>query len=86
MAGKQWVLLNEGEPYLLAYQDDRPYETDLQGYGRVFLHQFGTADDRLLYTQVITSPQGDKLTADFTGLLLASEQLGRDSVPDFLSG
>ena len=85
LAGKQWALLNESDTYVLAHQDDRPYETDLRGYGRVFPHQFGNADDKLLYTQIITSPQGDRLTADFAGHLLVSEQLGRDSVPDYLS-
>ena len=85
LAGKQWALLNESETYMLAHQDDRPYETDLRGYGRVFPHQFGSADDELLYTQIITSPQGDQLTADFAGHLLVSEQLGRDSVPDYFS-
>ena len=85
LASKQWVLLNDSGTYLLAHQDDRPYETDLRGYGRVFPHQFGNVDDKLLYTQVITSPQGDKLTADFAGHLLVSEQLGRDSIPDYLS-
>ena len=85
LADKQWVLLKDSDTYLLAHQDDRPYETDLRGYGRVFPHQFGNADDKLLYTQVITSPQGDRLTADFAGHLLVSEQLGRDSVPDYLS-
>jgi len=85
LADKQWVLLNESDTYLLAHQDDRPYETDLRGYGRVFPHQFGDADDKLLYTQVITSPQGDQLTADFAGHILVSEQLGRDSIPDYFS-
>ncbi len=85
VAGTQWVLLNDSDTYLLAHQDDRPYETDLRGYGRVFPHQFGDADDKLLYTQVITSPQGDKLTADFAGHLLVNEQLGRDGVVDYLS-
>jgi predicted AlkP superfamily pyrophosphatase or phosphodiesterase len=85
LADQQWVLLNESDTYLLAHQDNRPYETDLRGYGRVFPHQFGSVDDKLLYSQVIVSPQGDKLTADFSGQLLVSEQLGRDSVPDYLS-
>lgn len=85
LADKQWVLLNESDTYLLAHQDDRPYETDLHGYGRVFPHQFGNVDDKLLYTQVVASPQGDHLTADFAGHVLVSEQLGRDNVPDYLS-
>lgn len=85
LAGTRWVLLNEHDTYLLAHQDDRPYETDLRGFGRVFPHQFGNVDDKLLYTQVISSPQGDKLTADFAGHLLKSELLGQDSIPDYLS-
>jgi predicted AlkP superfamily pyrophosphatase or phosphodiesterase len=85
LAGKQWSLLNNSDTYLLAHQDDRPYETDLRGYGRVFPHQFGNADNKLLYTQVVTSPHGDKLTADFARHLLVNEQLGRDNIPDYLS-
>ena len=85
LADTKWTLLNDSDTYLLAHQDDRPYETDLRGYGRVFPHQFGGVDDKLLYTQVITSPHGDSLTADFAGHLLVSEQLGRDRTPDYLA-
>jgi len=85
LAGTQWTLLNESDTYLLAHQDDRPYETDLRGYGRVFPHQFGDINDKLLYTQIISSPTGDQLTADFASHMLVSEQLGRDSVTDYLS-
>jgi len=85
LAGKQWTLLNEVDSYLLAHQDDRPYETDLRGYGRVFPHQFGNANDKLLYTQVVSSPQGDRLTADFAAQILVNEKLGSDSIPDYLS-
>jgi predicted AlkP superfamily pyrophosphatase or phosphodiesterase len=85
LAAGHWQLLNDTDTYLLAHQDDRPYETDLRGYGRVFPHQFGNADNKLLYTQVVTSPYGDKLTADFARQLLINEQLGRDNIPDYLS-
>jgi predicted AlkP superfamily pyrophosphatase or phosphodiesterase len=85
LADKQWTLLNDTETYLLAHQDDRPYETDLRGYGRVFPHQFGSADNKLLYTQVVASPHGDRLTADFAQNLLINEKLGADSVPDYLA-
>lgn len=85
LADKQWRLLNDADTYLLAHQDDRPYETDLRGYGRVFPHRFGGTNDKLLYTQIVSSPYGDRLTADFAKQLLISEQLGKDSVPDFLS-
>jgi predicted AlkP superfamily pyrophosphatase or phosphodiesterase len=85
LAGKNWKLLNAKDTYLLAHQDDRPYETDLRGYGRTFPHEFGDAGNKLLYTQVIASPQGDRLTADFAQSLMINENLGLDSVPDYLA-
>jgi predicted AlkP superfamily pyrophosphatase or phosphodiesterase len=85
IAGTSWKLMNAKGTYLLADQDDRPYETDLRGYGRTFPHPFGDADDSLLYTKVIASPQGDRLTADFAQRLMINEGLGLDSIPDYFS-
>ena len=84
-ADTEWKLLNDKDSYLLAAQDDRPYETDLRGFGRVFPHRFGGVDSKLLYTQVVASPAGDALLADFAKTLVINEQLGSDTVPDFLS-
>jgi len=84
MGGKHWELLHDSSTYLLAHQDDRPYETDLRGYGRVFPHQFAATGSPLLPTQVISSPFGDRLTLDFARSLLRAEDLGSDSIPDFL--
>jgi predicted AlkP superfamily pyrophosphatase or phosphodiesterase len=84
-AGQQWQLMHDISQYQQGHLDDRPWETDLRGYGRVFPHSFGEADNKLLYTQVIASPQGDRLTADFAKILLTSEKLGEDSIPDYLS-
>jgi len=84
-AGKSWALLNDPSTYLLADQDDRPYEADLKGYGRVFPHPFGQADDKLLYTRILISPIGDQLTLDFCKSLITHEQLGQDEIPDYLS-
>ena len=84
-SGKSWALLNDASAYLLATQDDRPYEADLKGYGRVFPHPFGQADDKLFYTRVLVSPIGDKLTLDFSKTLITHEQLGQDEIPDYLS-
>ena len=41
--------------------------------------------NKLLYTQVIASPTGDRLLADFAKVLIVNEGLGKDSVPDYLS-
>lgn len=84
-AGKSWSLLNAPERYLLADQDDREYEVDLKGYGRVFPHRFGNVDDPLFYTRVQISPVGDQLLLDFSKELLTHEQLGKDEFPDYLS-
>lgn len=84
-AGTSWQLLNEKSTYLLAGQDDRPYEADLKGYGRVFPHPFGKVDDKLFATRLLVSPVGDQLLLDFSRSLIEAEQLGQDDVPDYLS-
>jgi len=84
-SGKSWSLLNDASTYLLAAQDDRPYEVDLRGYGRVFPHPFGKADDKLFYTRILVSPIGDQLLLDFSKALITHEQLGQDEIPDYLS-
>ncbi len=84
-AGTSWQLLNDKSTYLLAGQDDRPYETDLKGYGRVFPHPFGKIDDKLFPTRLLVSPVGDQLLLDFSKSLISAEQLGQDDIPDYLS-
>ena len=84
-SGKAWKLLNDKSSYMLADQDDRPYETDLKGYGRVFPHPFGEAGGKLFPTKLFISPVSDKLLLDFSKQLIKHEQLGQDNVPDYLS-
>lgn len=84
-SGGEWALSADKSSYLLADQDDRPYEVDLKGYGRVFPHQFGGENSKLLYTQLLVSPIGDQLIADFAKTLINSENLGQNTVPDYLS-
>ena len=73
-AGSSWRLLNDAATYLLGHQDDRAYEVDLRGYGRVFPHPFGKAADKLFYTRLLVRPVGDQLILDFSKAL-----------PDYLS-
>jgi predicted AlkP superfamily pyrophosphatase or phosphodiesterase len=84
-SGGEWKLMHDPDSYLLREFDDRPYETDLKGYGRVFPHPFGTSDDALFHTRLLVSPLGDELTLSFSKALIANEQLGQDEVPDYLS-
>jgi len=83
--GKSWDLLEDRGKYVYGDMDDRPYETALPGYGRVFPHPFGTKDDKLFYTLLTLSPVGDELTLDFAKSLIENERLGQDEVPDYLS-
>jgi predicted AlkP superfamily pyrophosphatase or phosphodiesterase len=85
LSGKSWALLNDQTTYLLKDADDREFETDLKGYGRVFPHPYGSIEDKLFYTRVLVSPEGDRLAADFAKALISAEQLGKDDVTDYLS-
>ncbi|MEX0283949.1 MAG: alkaline phosphatase family protein [Paracoccaceae bacterium] len=83
--GAVWELSGEPDSYLLADNDDRPYEVDLGGFGRTFPHAYGTPDNKLYYTQVVVSPVGDELTADFAQAAIVAESLGKDEFTDYLS-
>jgi len=85
LADQQWQLLNDSTTYMLAHQDNRPYETDLRGFGRVFPHRFAQPGDPILPTQVLVSPAGDRLTLDFAKALVRAEGIGSDAIPDYLS-
>jgi predicted AlkP superfamily pyrophosphatase or phosphodiesterase len=84
-AGKSWELMHPSSKYLFGDADDREYETDLAGFGRVFPHAYGEADDKYFTTKLTLSPAGDELTLDFAKTLLDKEALGQDEVPDYLA-
>jgi hypothetical protein len=83
--GISWELLQDRSKYVYRDTDDRPYETALPGYGRVFPHPFGNKDNGLFYTLLTISPVGDDLTLDFAKNLIENEHLGQDDVPDYLA-
>ncbi|MGB1140218.1 MAG: alkaline phosphatase family protein [Halioglobus sp.] len=85
LSGTAWELMLDTRKYRLAAQDDRPYEVDLKGYGKVFPHPFGNVDHPLFFTRVLVSPEGDVLLAEFAKSLIEAEQLGQDGVTDYLS-
>ena len=84
-AGKSWELMHPSSKYLFGDADDREYEIDLAGFGRVFPHAYGEADDKYFTTKLTLSPAGDELTLAFAKTLLDEEQLGQDEVPDYLA-
>ncbi|MEH6836794.1 MULTISPECIES: alkaline phosphatase family protein [Falsihalocynthiibacter] len=83
--GTEWSLNDPIDTYLLAENDDRPYETDLKGFGRTFPHSYGSPADGLYYSQALVSPLGDKLTASFGKAAVLGEELGKDEAVDYIS-
>ena len=83
--GQSWNLLNDLSTYQFKDQDDRPYEVDLKGYGKVFPHQFGEIGHPLLFTQILVSPKGDELLLDFAKELIHAEEIGKDENTDYLA-
>jgi len=84
-ADMEWTLLHERTSYRYGDADDKPWETAMPGFGRVFPHPYGAADGKLYNTLLTLSPAGDELTLDFALELLDREGLGTDEVPDYLA-
>jgi len=84
-AGTSWGLLHEKSSYLFGDADDKPWETDLAGFGRVFPHPYGPDTGKYFTTRLTLSPAGDDLTLAFAKTLIDAEQIGQDEVTDYLS-
>lgn len=84
MVGETWFPECLETPYLFDIED-RPYATDLRGFGKSFPHHYGDPKDGMYYTQVLVSPAGDRLVADFAKTVVTAEQLGADDWTDYLS-
>ncbi len=83
-ANTSWNLMHDQASYLFAETDDREWETDVAGFGRVFPHEYGDGTSRYFTTWLTLSPAGDKLVLDFAKRALIEEHLGQDDVTDFL--
>jgi predicted AlkP superfamily pyrophosphatase or phosphodiesterase len=84
-AGASWELLHDRESYLFGDADDREWEADVAGFGRVFPHRFGDGTSRYFTTLLTLSPAGDELVLEFAKSALKGEGLGEDAVTDYLS-
>ncbi len=83
-ANTSWDLLHDQGSYLFAETDDREWETDVAGFGRVFPHNYGDGTSPYFTTWLTLSPAGDKLVLDFAKRALVEEQLGEDDITDYL--
>ena len=84
-ANTSWELLHAQENYLFGRSDDRPWETDVGGFGRVFPHSFGDGKSPYFTTWLTLSPAGDELVLDFAKAALLGEKLGKGDFTDYLS-
>lgn len=82
---KSWELLHEKSEYQFGDADDKPWKTDLAGFGKVFPHPYGPATGKYFATRLTLGPAGDDLTLDFAKTLIDAEQLGQRGVTDYLS-
>ncbi len=64
-SGKSWRLLHDKSTYLFGAADDRPYETALPGYGRIFPHPFAKLGDKYFTCLLTFISAGVDLTLDF---------------------
>jgi len=84
-ANTNWGLLNARDSYLFGATDDREWEADVGGFGRIFPHPYGTAESPYYTTLLTLSPAGDELVLDFARAALISEKLGQGDNTDYLS-
>jgi len=84
-AATTWDLIHDKSSYLFGDTDDRPWEADVGGFGRVFPHNYGDGSSPYFTTWLTLSPAGDQLVLDFAKLALVEEQLGQDEITDYLS-
>jgi len=80
----KWELSLAKEKYTLAEQS-HDHKVDLAGFGKTFPHPYGSSDGKYYSTMLTLSPAGDELTENFASKLLQQENLGKNSVTDYLS-
>jgi len=83
--GKSWELLREQSDYLFGADDDKEWEMDVAGFGRVFPHAYGSVKSPNFNNYLTFSPAGDELTLDFAEALIEAEEIGTDTITDYLS-
>jgi predicted AlkP superfamily pyrophosphatase or phosphodiesterase len=84
-ANDSWTLLHDQDSYLFGASDDREWESDVAGFGRVFPHSYGDGSSPYFTTWLTLSPAGDRLVLDFAKQALVNESLGSDATTDYLS-
>lgn len=90
VAGKymssDWNTLLPIEKYDLSTADDKPYESTIRGEKTVvFPHRLSAIDAKDKYEAFRTTPFANTFTFDFAKAAIENEQLGKNTVTDFLA-
>ncbi len=84
--GKRWELSGAPKDYL--GDDERPFESDWYGMGKVFPHSLSgglPSPGPQSYSALASSPMMTEVMVEFAKAAIEGEQLGKDDVPDLLS-
>ncbi len=83
---KDWSTLLPINKYDLSTEDDKPYETAIKGEKTVsFPHKLSLISDSDKYESFRTTPFANTFTFDFAKAAIENEQLGKNTVTDFLA-
>ena len=84
--GKTWELLGPVKDYVGV--DDRPFESDAFGLGKIFPHPLAgglPSPGPGSYSALASSPMMNEVMVEFAKAAIEGEQLGKDEIPDLLS-
>jgi predicted AlkP superfamily pyrophosphatase or phosphodiesterase len=83
---KDWTTLMPSNSYDLSTTDDKSYETAIRGEATVtFPHKLSTIADNNKYESFRTTPFANTFTFDFAKAAIENENLGKNTVTDFLA-
>lgn len=83
---RQWNTLLPLSKYVQSTADDKPYESRIKGdSGVIFPHKLSTYGEANKYASFKTTPFANTYTFDFAKAAIENENLGRNTVPDFLA-
>lgn len=83
---KDWATLLPMSSYDLSTADDKPYESNINGEKTVtFPHKLSLIPENIKYESFRTTPFANTFTFDFAKAAIENENLGKNSVTDFLA-
>lgn len=83
---QEWNLSLPDSDYLISSPDEVNYEADVFNEGRVsFPHSFKNVNSESKYSALAKTPFGNQLILEFVKAAILNENLGKNSVPDFLA-